>query len=169
MLYQGQEDQTKALLSKVLVLAVVFCLLIVSIVYLNSRWSKIRDVRRQGDFQSVTKALEFYNSEYGHYPEIDDDDGEGWDKSNDLADQDFLGPLVSTGLLRVRPFDPKNDLEHYYRYQKFKAGDYGCRRTFVVFQVTEFETEVANHGSGACPDLDFTALVPNGYTWLGYE
>ena len=169
MLYEGQEDQTKALLSKVLIMVIVVCMLVVSIIYLNSRWSKIRDVRRRGDFQSIIKALEFYSSEYGHFPVTEDDDGDGWDKSNDLVDLDFLEPLVSSGLLTFRPFDPKNDTEYYYRYQKFHRGDFGCTRDFAIFQVTQFETETDQHGSGECPDIDFTKLVPNGYTWLGYE
>ena len=169
MLYEGQEDQIKALLSKVLIMMIVVCMMVVSIVYLNKRWSKIRDVRRRGDFQSITKALEFYSSEYGHFPNTEDNDGDGWDKSNDLGDQDFLSPLVNAGLLISRPFDPKNDQEYYYRYQKFNRGDFGCTRSFVIFQITQFETQINERGSGQCPDIDFTEMAPTGYTWMGYE
>ncbi len=156
-------------LSKILIMAVVVFCLVFSIVYLNSRWSRIRDVRRNADAKSVIKALEYYNQTYGKYPETNNEDGEGWDKSNDLADLSFLDPIVSLGLLSLRPFDPINDEARYYRYQKFARGDFGCTRPFIIFQVTEFETEVLDHGSGECPKFNFTELAPNGYTYQAFE
>lgn len=163
------EEQYRSVLPKLFTVALMVGLMLCFIFYLNQRWERIRDIRRQGDLLSITKALEFYNQHYNQYPDNFDDDGEGWDKSNDLENRSFLEPLIKAGLLSITPFDPKNDVEHYYRYQKFASGDYGCVRPSAIFQVTQFEAEVLNHGQGDCPGLKFSELAPAGYTWQGIE
>ena len=163
------EESVKSLVIKVLFLILIIAFLFLSVMYLNKRWGKIRDIRRQADAKSVIRALDFYNIQFGSYPETLDDDGDGWDKSNDTENRSFLEPIIKVGLLPTLVFDPTNDEEHYYRYQKFVAGDFGCRRPFAVFQVTGFESELNVKGNGECPDLDWTSLVPNGFTWFSFE
>jgi len=116
------------------------------------------------DASSIVKALDYYNLQFGAYPDNTDDDGQGWDKTNDPTDRKFLEPLMKVGLLPNLVFDPKNDSNYYYRYQKFAAGDYGCDRPYVIFQVTSFE-EKEPTGSGRCPQINWTTLAPKGYTW----
>jgi len=159
----------RLVLGKIL-LVILFCgLLIASIIYLNQRWAKIRDIRRQADAQSIIKALDFYNIQFGFYPDHLDDDGDGWDKSNDEENRTFLEPLIKIGLLPNLVFDPKNDASHYYRYQNFKSGEFDCRGNFAVFQITSFETVGHETGNGRCPDLNWVSLAPDGFTWLGQE
>jgi len=142
--------------------------LLSAVFYLNSRWEKIRDIRRQADAGPIVKALDFYNIQFGFYPDNTDDDGEGWDKSNDLVDRKFLEPLSKVGLLPALAFDPTNNADYYYRYQKFASGDFGCPRPYAVFQISKFE-EVQNLGRGECPEINWTKLAPNGYTWFSLE
>ncbi len=160
--------QIKLIASKLLLVFFVVALSLAAIFYLNQRWEKIRDIRRRVDAQSIIKALDYYNVQIGAYPENSDDDGDGWDKSNDEQDRKFLEPLNKVGLLTVLAFDPTNDDSHYYRYQKFNAGDFGCSRPYVVFQVASFE-EVKELGRGECPEINWTKLAPNGYTWFSLE
>ncbi len=169
MLKPQGENKLKSIIYKLLIMSAVIGLLISSMIYLNNRWDKIRDIRRQGDLQSITKALNFYYYQYDKYPGTSDDDGDGWDKSSDKGDYSFLDPLIEVGLLSARPFDPKNNEEYYYRYQKFEQGDFGCNRDYAIFQITQFETEVQKHGSGSCPEIEWTELAPGGYTWQGME
>ncbi|MBU1131417.1 hypothetical protein KJ840_04760 [Patescibacteria group bacterium] len=163
------KEQLPSLIGKLLLIVLVVVLLISSMVYLNKRWSRIRDIRRQADAKAVVRALQLYYNQYDEFPDSLDDDGFGWDKSNDLADRSFLKPLVTFGLLNGEPFDPENDADFYYRYQKFPAGSFGCQYPFVVFQVMQFETNGFEAGQGQCEDIDFTALAPYGYTWQEFE
>lgn len=144
-------------------------LLLLSIFYLNTRWEKIRDIRRQADAKTIIKALQYYYNFYNEFPPSSDDDGEGWDKSNDLADRDFLKPLVDKGILAFQPFDPKNNQQYYYRYQKFPSGSFGCPRPFTVFQVIKFETSGLQPGVGNCQNINFIELAPQGFTWQDFE
>ena len=164
-----EDNKLTFILSKLFVVVVVVSLLVGSIVYLNRRWGKIRDIRRRADAQSIAKALEFYNQQYNHYPYNSDNDGEGWDKSNDQDNRQFLEPLVSVGLLASIPFDPLNDGEHYYRYRRLEREEFGCPNNNAVFQVTQFETSRPSHVKGDCPRLNLQEQAPNGYTWQGVE
>src|SRR3989344_995186 len=158
----------KHVLGKLLLVLIMVSLLVGSIIYLNSRWAKIREFRRQADAQSSTKALNFYQAQFGNEPDSLDDDGDGWDKSND-EHRIFLEPLAKVGLLPSLVFDPQNDEEHYYRYQKFEPGDFGCQKPYAVFQVASFETKDKNSGSGSCPDIDWVHYAPLGFTWFGED
>ncbi len=156
-------------IGKVLLVIFIAGLLISSTIYLNKRWAKIRDIRRQADAKSIVKALDFYNVQFGEYPENLDDDGEGWDMSNEEDQRTFLETLSKVGLLPSLIFDPKNNETHFYRYQKFNRGDFGCSRSFAVFQIFSFETKNNNPGSGSCPDMDWVNLAPEGFTWFSEE
>ncbi|PIT90611.1 MAG: hypothetical protein COU22_01185 [Candidatus Komeilibacteria bacterium CG10_big_fil_rev_8_21_14_0_10_41_13] len=165
----ADELSPKSLIIRILFLILIVFFLVLSVLYVNKRWEKIRDIRRQADAKSIVKALDFYNIQFGEFPENVDDDGDGWDKTNDQEKRTFLNPLVDIGLLPSLVFDPKNDEDYYYRYQKFAAGEFGCKRSFAVFQVSKFESEPKNVGQGECPDLNWIQLAPQGYTWFSYE
>jgi len=159
------------LISKGLIIIFMIGAIIFSVAYMGQRWSKIRDIRRQGDAQAIIKALDYYYSQYGVYPDITDDDGDGWDRSNDTKEggANFLEPLVVAGYLTAIPFDPRNDQLYYYQYKKFEAGEYACEKPFYVFQVVRFETDEIKHGYGSCPNLDWTKIAPQGFTAMALE
>lgn len=159
----------KVVLGRLMMVVFICGLLISSIFYLNQRWQGIRDIRRKVDAQAITKALDYYNLQFGQFPKNIDDDGEGWDKSNDDFNRSFLEPVIKIGLLPNLVFDPQNDEIHYYRYQRFEGGAFGCDRPYAVFQISSFEDPGNNQGRGQCPKIDWTKLAPNGYTWFSVE
>lgn len=161
-------EEVKLIIGRVLTAVFIIGLLVTSIIYLNSRWARIRDIRRISDAQAVIKALDFYNVQVGEYPKNSADDGDGWDKTND-PNRNFLQPLSELGLISNLIFDPKNDENYYYRYQKFAAGKFGCQKPFAVFQVASFETDNENIGNGSCPQINWTTLAPYGFTWFSLE
>lgn len=163
------KEELKFIADKFLVVIFIGALLTYSIIYLNSRWERIRDIRRTADAQSIIKALDFYSVQFGKYPDNTDDDGDGWDKTNDSENRKFLESLTKIGLLSQLIFDPKNDQTHYYRYQKFAGGSFGCPRAFAVFQIASFEARNENYGTGRCPKLDWTSLAPYGFTWFALD
>ncbi|MFW0862458.1 MAG: hypothetical protein ACKKL6_02625 [Candidatus Komeilibacteria bacterium] len=165
----GENLGNSQTISKILMVVVMIAAIIFGASYMNNRWGRVRDIRRQGDAQAIVKALDFYYSQYGHYPEVKDDDGDGWDKSNDKGGADFLNQLVSSGYLTAVPFDPLNDDTYYYRYKKFLKGEYGCDDDFYVFQIARFETSENSLGHGSCPNLDWTKIAPLGYTVMTLE
>lgn len=169
MQYSLEKEQLSAAIGKFLLVLIVVGLLVSSMVYLNKRWSRIRDIRRQADAEAIIKALNYYNIQYNEFPENPDDDGSGWDQSNDAGKRSFLEKLVSVGLFSTPPFDPKNDNSYYYRYQKFPTGSFSCRRPFAVFQIMQFESQGIESGGGICGEKDFVKLAPNGFTWLEFD
>ena len=54
--------------------------------------------------------------------------------------------------------------EYFYRYKKFDAGSFDCRRGFYILQVMNFEGQTDDHGWGSCPGRNFVDEAPNGYT-----
>ncbi|OIO46509.1 MAG: hypothetical protein AUJ28_02410 [Parcubacteria group bacterium CG1_02_37_51] len=162
---------TGQVFSKILIVGFMIMAVIFGAIYMNKRWSKIRDIRRQGDAQAIVKALNYYYSQYGYYPDATDDDEGGWDYSNDTEQggANFMDTLVKAGYLVAVPFDPKNDDIYYYRYKKFASDEYDCAKPFYVFQVARFETEDLQIGYGSCPNIDWTKIAPNGYTAMEIE
>jgi len=156
-------------LGKLMLAVFMVGLLIGAMMYLNGRWSKIRDMRRLVDSRNIIKALQIFYMQYGDYPDGVVDDANGWDNSNDAGQGSFLKTVVDNGVLSGQPFDPKNDQDYYYRYQRFPAGAFGCLRPFAVFQVMRFEKESFELGAGECAKMDFTKLAPLGYTWQDFE
>lgn len=154
---------------KLAAIVLIMGLLSSSMFYLNSRWGRIRDMRRLSDAQQIIKGLQYYYTQFEELPESKPADSSGWDKSNNLVKRVFMEPLITAGILQDNPFDPKNDNEYYYRYRKFPEGAYGCARAFSVFQVMKYETAGLELGRGVCQKVDFTRLAPDGYTWQEFE
>lgn len=134
-----------------------------------------RDTKRLADLSQVQTALELYRSNLvnGEVPtpsSYGEGEIDGWDTSrvnqNGTGENwlDFL-----TQYLSRPPNDPYNNAEYFYRYQKFPANSLGCTGSFYVLQVEKFEAESDNHGFGACPDRDFLAENPDGFTVQIFE
>lgn len=164
----NQEKSINSLLSLIFIIIIVICGIVILGVYMNDRWKTMRDIRRQADLQIVVKAIDMYYLNNGKLP--DNSTNNQWDSSYDLENnnQTLFKALRNEKLLSPI-FDPKNNEEYQYRYHKFRRGEHGCDRTFAIFQITKFETEVDDHGSGECLSKNFVLDIPNGYTYMWFE
>lgn len=133
--------------------------------------AKARDGKRKSDSQDISRALDLYFYRYEKYPEVVDEDFADWDTTFEPKGEPliFIPQLVEENILNSVPRDPINNSTYFYRYRKFFAGEYGCSRNYIIFQVYNFETLQKDPGSGRCPDYDFAEEVPNGYTIQKFE
>lgn len=162
------EKSIKSLISIIFIIIILVCGIIIFGVYMNEKWKSMRDVRRRGDIQTVMKAINFYLLDENGLPQ--NETNNEWDSSyNPDNNHQTLFKTLREGELLSYIFDPKNDLEHNYKYHRFEKGEYGCNRPFAIFQVTNFETLVYDNGEGACPERNFVLEAPNGYTIQWFE
>jgi len=82
---------------------------------------------------------------------------------------EFIDKLKEEGLVDREIKDPINDVAYHYRYSKFRAGDYGCKNSFYILQIANFELSTGNNGQGECPELNWTKQAPNGYTAQSFD
>lgn len=164
-----EQGYIRVSLGKLILTIMMVIFMLASIFYLYQKYSRIRDIKRLADANTIINALQVYYNLYGEYPQSSNDDGRGWDNSNDLSGNNFLEPLVDSNLLVDGPYDPKNQGDYYYRYQKFPAGSFGCRRSFAIFQIMGFETKDFDFGEGQCPKMNFITQAPAGFTWQDFE
>jgi hypothetical protein len=147
--------------------AVVFigCLTIIFLSGFDIIKSKVRDVKRRIDIKILTKALDLYHDKYGKYPDSINE-WQGWDLSINYngGKVGFIDKLKEEGYIDRETKDPINDVAYYYRYQKFKAGVYGCENSFYILQIANFELPTEDIGQGECPEFNWVKLAPNGYT-----
>lgn len=157
-------------LGRITLVVFVCCALIISFLGFDVFTAKARDVRRKADMEAVVKALELYHIKYGRYPDSAPE-WQGWDLSYSLSgdEPDFLKILKDEGFFEKAPRDPSNNSSYHYRYQKYKAGSFGCDRPFYVLQVSGFELAASNIGRGGCAELNWTEFAPNGYTIQGFD
>lgn len=163
---------TTSKLRKSLSLIIVSSIAIITFVYLADTRSNVRDVKRQADLQEISRALMLYYDRFGYYPEPADNDYDGWDASFEPSQHkkdDFISPLFEEEILLGISKDPINNKQYHYRYQRFLAGSYGCEKSFVILQLTNFENEQNSHGSGQCPERNFVGEISNGYTIQIFE
>ena len=137
--------------------------------YMIGKWERMRDVKRQTDARQIRTVVEMYLTSFDSLP--DNETNYDWDYSYNpetdkvsilfrgLIEKDFITPV----------FDPMNSEKYYYRYHKFKAGEYGCERNFAIFQIMSFEGKIRDRGQGICPERNFAAESPNGYTIQWFE
>lgn len=169
-----QNSKFSDLLPKV-VIFICLCLATIAIsYYLNQRWSRIRDIRRQSDAQAVLKAIDYYKQQKGAYPsnpQVIVAEGElPWDDSSKHNQRKFLQDLIDSEIMPAPPFDPINDNQYHYHYLRVSPGQYGCVRETAIFQITKFELEKKSTAGGAkCSEIDFTKGSPDGYTWMMTE
>ena len=60
----ADELSPKSLIIRILFLILIVFFLVLSVLYVNKRWEKIRYIRRQADAKSIVKALDFYNIQF---------------------------------------------------------------------------------------------------------
>ncbi len=145
----------------------VLILTIICINYIDGIFSKVRDIKRKIDIKQLETALHVYQNKFNTLPESTDYDFDGWDSSlepHEHSTEEFINILRQEKIIDKKNKDPLNQGNYYYLYQKFPAGSYGCERPFAILQIKNFELNVKDHGSGSCPEKNFTETASNGYT-----
>ncbi|HNV97271.1 MAG TPA: hypothetical protein PKL13_03055 [bacterium] len=163
------EKDTKSLFLIFVLVFMILCATVMVGIYMNNRWKRMRDIRRRGDLQQIIKVIDMYALENnGNLPE--NETNYEWDSSFDpKSSNQILFKTLKEKKLLSTVFDPVNNKDYQYRYHKFQKGEYGCDRSFAIFQVTSFEDSSENIGSGSCPERDFTKEAPNGFTIQWFE
>lgn len=161
---------TTAKMQKLMAVVVVGCLAILFLSGFDMAKAKVRDVKRRADMAILAQALDLYHDKYGKYPDSAED-WQDWDLSFSYGNNqaEFLSVLNKEGFLDRAVKDPVNDAAYHYRYEKFKAGKYGCANSFYILQAVNFELSTKNNGKGGCPELNWAELAPNGYTVQGFD
>ena len=163
------EEKIYLNLGKITLFVFICCSIIIGIVGFDIFTAKARDIKRRVDMGALVEALDLYHLKYGRYPEAVDE-WRGWDVSYAVGGKgDFLKILKDDGFLKKSANDPVNDTFNHYRYQRHERGGFGCERPFYILQVTAFETADGNRGRGECPDFNWAAELPNGYTIQRFE
>ena len=158
-------------LNKILLLIFVVFLIILLVASFNIIIRKARDTKRMVDVKQIQTALAVYQSEHGFFPESQNEDSLGWDVSfgKNKKEYDFLNILKEDDIIESVIKDPINSDMNFYRYQKFPAGSYGCRKSFYILQIMNFEQSREYSGYGVCPERDFVQEALNGYTLQVFE
>ncbi len=153
-------------LQRIFNLTLVLFLIVLVVVSLDVVRTKVKDTKRRADIKQLQTALEMYQARFNKYPDVRDKDIAEWDSSFEPAGQpqQFLSLLEAKKVVDRVPRDPVNNKIYFYRYSKYPAGSYGCSKPFYILQIMNFEGVTDNHGSGQCPERNFAAEAPNGYT-----
>ena len=159
------------LIELLVVIAIIGLLSTLAVVALNSARAKSRDAKRVADVKQIQTALEIYHSRFGVYPKTENVNLKGWNTSyeKENSDFDFLKTLSKLEIMQNVPSDPINSYYFYYRYQKFPANSFGCKKPFYILQATSFERNTNENGFGECPRRNFVNEAPNGYTIQVFE
>ncbi|MDO8592488.1 MAG: hypothetical protein Q7R92_01780 [bacterium] len=147
--------------------AMVFagCLVVLFFSGFSTIKAKISDIKRRADINVLVKALDLYHDKYGAYPDSIND-WQGWDLSiaYNGGGSGFLNMVKAAGLIDRLAADPINNASYHYRYQKYSAGEYGCKNSFYILQAVSFELPNNDNGKGQCPEFNWVESSPNGYT-----
>jgi len=157
-------------LQKLVAIIFIGCLMVLFLSGFDTIKAKVRDVKRRADIKILIRALDLYHDKYGKYPDSIND-WQGWDLSISYNGNkaEFINKLIEENLIDREVKDPVNDTAYHYRYAKFQAGDYGCKNSFYILQIANFELSTEDNGRGECPELDWAKLAPNGYTLQGFD
>lgn len=114
-----------------IVIVVIAILATISIVAYTGIQARARDNMTYSSVKDITKMLELYKIDHGHYPmssyASDDANGcindDGWSYSWSANTGTWLAPLVSSGIATTVPTPPNNTCDHYiaysYHYQEY--------------------------------------------------
>lgn len=158
-------------LQKVLSISLILFLVVLVIVSLDYVRAKVRDQKRKADIHQIVSALNFYHDRYDRFPSVSGKDWSEWDLSAESVGEEgsFLDVLKKEKLIDHVPQDSLNNDYYHYRYARYPAGTYGCKKDFYVLQISNFENHGENHGMGSCPEMNFVDFAENGYTVQGFE
>ncbi len=166
-----EEKLSSFKLQRVFVLVIILFLIVLVMVSFDFIRNKVRDTKRKADIKQLQTALAIYQAKFGVFPEVEDDDYNGWDTTYEPAGQpqEFLNILKQKNIIDKIPIDPINSDYFFYRYKRFPAKSFGCRQPFYILQLMNFEGNVKDHGWGSCPERNFVDEAPNGYTVQIFE
>jgi len=162
------EKGTKSILNILILVSIILCSTLIIGLYTKSQQKKIRDTIRMENAQQIRTAIELYKLEFDQLP--DNQTQNEWDVSYETIDarKTLFRNLIEKFFLSDVS-DPLNNQNFHYRYHKFQEGEYGCKKSFAIFQIVSFERKFDNTGFGVCPHRDFTKEAPNGYTIQWFE
>jgi len=143
-----QSERGFSLIELLVVMSIVGLMSSVILVNLTKSTRKSRDARRKNDIAQLQKAIQLYFDDKRVFPPNADNDGAGWDESNDGS---FLDTLVSSGYLKQQIVDPRNTATFSYSYQLYNQGSTNCTSTFYILGVRKFENDPALGGNAQCP------------------
>ncbi len=157
-------------MQKLVAVVFVFCMTIIFLSGFDIIKAKARDIKRRADIKILTQSLNLYYDRYGKYPNSAED-WDGWDLSMSYGggNAEFIKNLKEEGFIDREIKDPVNNEAYHYSYQKFNAGDYGCKKSFYILQVSNFELSSRDKGRGECPELDWADFAPNGFTVQDFD
>ena len=158
-------------LQRIFNLTIILFLIVLSVISLDFIRDKVKDTKRKADIKQIQTALAIYQSKFDVFPNVEDKDFRGWDATFEPLGQpqEFLNILEQEKIIDQIPRDPVNSDIYYYRYQKFPPNSFGCKNSFYILQIMNFEGDVKNHGFGSCSERDFVNEAPNGYTIQVFE
>ncbi|MFH1610660.1 MAG: hypothetical protein ABIA91_02105 [Patescibacteria group bacterium] len=158
-------------LQKVLTISLVLFVMILVLVSFDYVKAKVRDQKRKADIHQIMSALNLYHDMHGYFPKVKDRDWSDWDLSKEpLGEEEyFLDVLNKEGFIDYVPKDPINDDYYHYRYVRYPAGKYECKKSFYILQISNFENYGEAQGTGSCPEMNFVDFAENGYTIQGFE
>jgi len=151
-------------------LIIILLLLIIFFINFDDYRIKAKDTKRRADVAVLINALDLYHDKHGFYPLAEADD-KGWDVSYEMngGEKNFLKILKDEGLINREIFDPVNNKEYFYRYQKYPASTYGCKKAFYILQVASFELPADGNGQGKCNNFNWVKEAPYGYTVQSFD
>ena len=132
--------------------------------YISKEIKDVRDLKRTADISTIRSGVNIHIMDFRELP--DNISLDLWDYGYELKKESkfVFYNLFERGVFKSSIADPINNKKYHYRYHKFKAGEYGCKKEFAIFQIFSFERSASDHGTGSCPDKNFVDDAPNGYT-----
>src|SRR3989344_2038193 len=150
----GSHDRGFTLTEVLLAIAIITMLTVIGISLITpaKRLAQTRDAQRKNDISEIAKALGFYATVAGAFPDAqtcdssislghDDEEGalyscppvpigNGWNSSSgEQSSNIYQGLITDEKILKDLPKDPINNQDYYYRYRPKRSGNQNCNGT----------------------------------------
>ena len=139
-----------------IVIVVIAILAAISVVAYSGIQGRALDSRRLSDIKKIQQGIELYRIQNGAFPPVADVND--WEMSH-IVGNNFLRPLVTSGIMSTVPLDPVNDSTSYYRYYRYNASSTNhcdpAKGQYYVLQVRKSSNavKIGDGGPGfSCTD-----------------